>query len=279
MQDREQWMRAGAQGPKPDRKPERGARPTRRGARRLLGMRVDVADYLEAIEMILAMAESGGGMTCCATVHMVMEAWDDPSFRAIVNDSELVTSDGMPLVWSLRALGADAARVYGPTLTPLVCEEAARRGVPVGFYGGSPEVMTALTQRLAQRWPGLQIAFAHSPPMSDEAASFDEEIAAAIEDSGARVLFVGLGCPKQERWMSAYREHLSCALVGVGAAFDFVAGTKAQAPAWIQRSGLEWLFRLACEPRRLWRRYAHNNPRFVLHMALQLARERGRTAG
>jgi N-acetylglucosaminyldiphosphoundecaprenol N-acetyl-beta-D-mannosaminyltransferase len=256
-------------------KPARGARPTRRGSRRLLGMRVDVADYLEATCTILAMAESGGGMTCVANVHMVMEGWDDPGFRAIVNDAELVTSDGVPLVWALRALGArGAARVYGPTLLPFVCEHAARHGVAVGFYGGSPPVMAALTQRLAQRCPGLAIAFTHCPPLSDAPPAFDEPIAAAIEESGARVLFVGLGCPKQERWMAAHREHLSCALVGVGAAFDFVAGAKAQAPVWLQRAGLEWLFRLASEPRRLWRRYARHNPRFALHMALQIARGR-----
>jgi N-acetylglucosaminyldiphosphoundecaprenol N-acetyl-beta-D-mannosaminyltransferase len=256
-------------------KPERGARPTRRGSRWLLGVRVDVADYLEAIETILAMAESGGGMTCVANVHMVMEAWDAPAFRALVNDAELVTSDGMPLVWSLRALGAGSAtRVYGPTLMPLLCEEAARHGVPVGFYGGRPPVMAELTQRLAARCPGLAIAFTHCPPHSEAPPAFDERIVSAIEESGARVLFVGLGCPKQERWMAAYREHLSCAQVGVGAAFDFVAGAKAQAPAWLQRAGLEWLFRLACEPRRLGRRYLRNNPRFALRIALQIARTR-----
>jgi N-acetylglucosaminyldiphosphoundecaprenol N-acetyl-beta-D-mannosaminyltransferase len=206
---------------------------------------------------------------------MVMEAWDAPEFRALVNDAELVTSDGMPLVWSLRALGArSATRVYGPALMPIVCEEAARRGVPVGFYGGSPPVMAALTQRLAARCPGLAIAFAHCPRYSESPPALDEQAADAIEESGARVLFVGLGCPKQERWMAAYRDHVSCALVGVGAAFDFAAGAVAQAPAWMQRAGLEWLFRLAVEPRRLWRRYLRHNPRFALHMALQIARER-----
>ena len=260
---------------RPERKSERGARPTLRGARYLLGMRVDVADYLEATLQILAMARAGGGMTCCANVHMVMEAWDVPAFRALINDAELVTSDGMPLVWALRALGVgDATRVYGPTLMSALCSEAARRGVPVGFYGSTPRVMAALTQRLAQRFPGLAIAFAHCPPHSDTPPAFDERIVSAIEDSGARVLFVGLGCPKQERWMAEHREDLSCALVGVGAAFDFAAGAKAQAPGWLQRAGLEWLFRLASEPRRLWWRYARHNPRFALLVALQIAAAR-----
>jgi N-acetylglucosaminyldiphosphoundecaprenol N-acetyl-beta-D-mannosaminyltransferase len=260
---------------RPPRKPDPGARPVRRGSRALLGMRVDVVDYLEAIDAVLAMAESGGGMTCVATAHMVMEACDDPAFRAIVNGAELVTPDGVPIVWSLRALGArDATRVYGPTLTPLLCEEAARRGVPVGFYGSTPSVMRALTERLADRCPGLRIGFTHCPPYRDAAGEVDEEVISAIEESGTRVLFVGLGCPKQERWMAAHREHLPCAMVGVGAAFDFVAGAKRQAPPWLQRAGLEWLFRLACEPRRLWRRYARHNPRFAGRIAAQIARTR-----
>ena len=253
-----------------ERKPERGARPTRRGSRRLLGVRVDVSDYLEAAHAILAMADAGGGMTCVATVHTLMEAWDDPAFRALVNDAELVTSDGMPLVWSLRALGARyASRVYGPTLMPFLCEHAARRRVPVGFYGGSPEVIEELSQRLVRRYPRLAIAFTHCPPYSDAPPTVDEEIAAAIEESGVRVLFVGLGCPKQERWMAAQRDSLACVLVGVGAAFDFLAGSKAQAPPWMQDAGLEWLFRLGSEPRRLWRRYLVGNSRFLWHFVLR----------
>jgi N-acetylglucosaminyldiphosphoundecaprenol N-acetyl-beta-D-mannosaminyltransferase len=260
--------------PAPLRKPERGARPPRRGSRLLLGMRVDATDYGEATARVLAMADSGGGATCVATVHMVMEAWDDPDFRRVVNEAELVTPDGVPLVWSLRALGIpDATRVYGPDLTLAVCAEAARRGVPVGFLGGRPEVLERLVRCLAARCPGLDIAFAHSPPFGP-LAGVDERVAEAIEDSGARVLFVGLGCPKQERWMAAHRGVLSCAMVGVGAAFDFHAGVLPQAPAWLQRAGLEWLFRLACEPRRLWRRYAWHNPRVALRIALQLLQRR-----
>src|SRR5258706_15486196 len=193
---------SGREQPQParERKPERGARPTRRGSRRLLGVRVDVTDYGEAIDAILAMAGSGGGMTCVATVHTVMEAWDDPGFRALVNDAELVTSDGMPLVWSLRALGArDAIRVYGPSLTPLLCEEAARRGVPVGFYGGSAPVMAALCARLAARCPGLEIAFPHCPPHTAPPLGIDQAVAPAIPGTGAPVVFLRAGCPQAER--------------------------------------------------------------------------------
>jgi N-acetylglucosaminyldiphosphoundecaprenol N-acetyl-beta-D-mannosaminyltransferase len=265
-----------AASPTPGDAPKRDAAPPPFGSRRILGMRVDATTYADAARVVLDMAESGrGGMTCVATVHMVMEAFDAPDFQRLVNAAELVTSDGVPLVWALRWLGIPRAqRVYGPDLTPVVCREAARRDVPVGFYGGRPEVLEALTRALAARIPGLRIAFAHSPPFAPLSAEEDAKLAAAIADSGARVLFVGLGCPKQERWMARHREGLPCAMLGVGAAFDFLAGYKRQAPRWMQRVGLEWLFRWLCEPRRLWRRYAVHNPRFAWHLARQLARER-----
>ncbi|MBW2421942.1 MAG: WecB/TagA/CpsF family glycosyltransferase [Deltaproteobacteria bacterium] len=244
--------------------------------RSILGMRVDCTRYDEAVESITAMSgEARPSYVCVATVHMVMEAWDDAGYREVVNGAQLVTSDGVPLVWALRLLGLpDAERVYGPTLTPLLCERAAREGIPVGFYGGSPEVLGVVCERLQARYPGLDIAFRYSPPFRALSPGEEAELTGSIEDSGARILFVGLGCPKQERWMAAQGGSLSCTMVGVGAAFDFIAGAKAQAPAWLQRRGLEWLFRLACEPRRLWRRYLYNNPRFLYAFARQLWRER-----
>jgi N-acetylglucosaminyldiphosphoundecaprenol N-acetyl-beta-D-mannosaminyltransferase len=254
------------------RKRERGAHPVRLGSRRVLGVRVDATDYDEAAERILAMAGSGGGMTCVTSVHPVMEAWDDPTFARVLDDAELVTPDGVPIVWALRALGIPGAtRVYGPDLTPHVCAAAAKRGVPVGFYGGTTAVLDALIARLAAEIPGLEIVFAVAPPMSDAPLVPDERVVSAIADSGVGVLFVGLGCPKQERWMAVHRDAVDCALVGVGAAFDFLAGAKAQAPAWMRGAGLEWLFRLAREPRRLFWRYARSNPRFALRVSLQIA--------
>jgi len=252
-----------------ERKPS--PRPPRH-ARRLLGLRVDCSSYADASEHIAALACSGGpAVVCVANVHMVMEARDDPAYRRTVNASELVTSDGMPLVWALRALGLpEASRVYGPTLLPHVRERAAHYGLPVGFYGGTPEVLARLQERLRAELPRLRIAFAHAPPFRAATRAEDADVVAAIEDAGVRILFVGLGCPKQERWMSAHRDRLGCTMVGVGAAFDFLAGTKPQAPAWMQDRGLEWLFRLASEPRRLWRRYLWHNPRFLLGMARQL---------
>jgi N-acetylglucosaminyldiphosphoundecaprenol N-acetyl-beta-D-mannosaminyltransferase len=244
-------------------------------SRRVLGQRVDVSDYPRAIAAILALAEARvGGMVCASTVHMVMEGHDDPDFRRLVNAADLITADGMPLVWMLRALGApEATRVYGPDLMPMVCRAAAERGIPVGFYGSSEPVLDALARELVARHPTLRIGFRWSPPFAPASPEPDEQVVEAIADSGVGVLFVGLGCPKQERWMAAHREQLDCVLVGVGAAFDFAAGHKPKAPSWLQRAGLEWAFRLACEPRRLWWRYARHNPRFALAALRQLWRE------
>ena len=245
-------------------------------SRRILGMRVDASDYTRMCEAILELARAGqGGRVCVATVHMVMEAWDDFDYQRLVNASELVTSDGMPLVWGLRALGAhEASRVYGPELLPRLCARAAAEGLPVGFYGGSETVQGDLVAELLARFPGLDVRFSHSPPFAPLPLRPDPDLVRTLRDSGVRILFVGLGCPKQERFMALHRNALPCVQVGVGAAFDFLAGHKVQAPAALQRAGLEWLFRLACEPRRLARRYLLHNPRFVALFARQLWRER-----
>lgn len=254
----------------PARKLRSGAASDRTEAfasRRILGVRVDATSYAEVAEAVLDLAATGaGGMVCVATAHTVIEALDDPEFRRLVNSAERVTPDGMSLVWALRRLGVPgASRVYGPLLMPEICARAAARRVPVGLYGGSPIVLAALRARLLERFPGLALPFAWSPPFRDLDAEEDARATGAIAASGARVLFVGLGCPRQERWMAAHRAALPCALVGVGAAFDFLAGAKPQAPRALQAAGLEWLFRLVCEPRRLWRRYLIGNARFVFH--------------
>ncbi len=238
---------------------------------RVLGMRVDATSYSECAETVLEMAETRrGGMVCVATVHMTMEAFDDPGFRRIVNSAERVTPDGMPMVWALRRAGlAEATRVYGPDLMPYICARAEARGISVGFYGGTPEVLERLRIHLNARFPALSIPLMWSPPFRPLSADEDAEVTEAIQASGVGVVFVGLGCPKQERWMAAHRAGLDCALVGVGAAFDFLAGVQAQAPSFLQRRGLEWLFRLICEPRRLWRRYLVGNSRFLFHSLLR----------
>lgn len=236
-------------------------------SRRVLGMRVDATSYAACADDVLAMGlAKTGGMVCVATVHMVMESFDDPNFRRLVNSADRVTPDGMPLVWALRRRGlSDATRVYGPDLMPEICARAEKRGLTIGLYGGTPRVLGALRARLQERYPLLQIRFAFAPPFAPLGSEEDVRISEAMAASGAHVVFVGLGCPKQERWMAEHRDRLPCALVGVGAAFDFLAGEKPQAPGWMQRRGLEWLFRLAHEPRRLARRYLVGNARFIFH--------------
>lgn len=246
-------------------------------SRCLLGMRVDATSYPDARSRVLGWARRGDSRyICVATVHMVMEAYDSPAFRQIVNAADLVTPDGMPLVWGLRLLGAgDATRVYGPDLTPWLLAAAQKACIPVGFYGGTPTVLARLGSMLARRFPHLRVAFYKSPPFRPATSEEDRADVDEINHSGARILFVGLGCPKQERWMAEHVGRVQAVMVGVGAAFDFLARVKPQAPLWMQKSGFEWGFRLCTEPRRLWRRYLKHGPRFVGLFGLQLVRQRG----
>lgn len=202
---------------------------------------------------------------CAANVHMVMEAWDAPEFNKIVNSGDIVTPDGVPLVWLMRLKGIkNQQRVYGPTLMLHVLKMAASEKIPVGFYGGEPSILEVLVKRMQAEYPGLNVAYSYSPPFRGLSQDENLEIVSRIKESGARILFVGLGCPKQERWMAAHRGQIPVVMIGVGAAFDIHAGAKSQAPVWMQRIGLEWVFRLFQEPHRLWRRYLIQNPRFVL---------------
>jgi N-acetylglucosaminyldiphosphoundecaprenol N-acetyl-beta-D-mannosaminyltransferase len=241
-------------------------------SRLILGMRTDSTSYSDAASRVMAWASMRmSRYVCIANVHMTMEAYDSAEFRAIVNNADLLTPDGMPLVWALRLLGErQATQVRGATLTVALLERAAAVGVPVGFYGGTPAVSTLLLQVCQQRFPALRVAYAQAPPFRQLTPEEDAAIIHEINASEAGILFVGLGCPRQERWMALHKGSVNAVMLGVGAAFDFLAGVKPEAPAWLQRAGLEWFFRLATEPRRLWRRYAYHNPRFVVLSAKQL---------
>ncbi len=232
------------------------------------------------IEWIDAMIASGSrGSLSAAAVHLVMLAQEDPEVRSAVLAATLVVPDGQPLVWALRALGhRNATRVYGPELMARHCAHAAETGTPVFLYGGrSDAVLVELSVRLRARFPGLQIAGGYAPPFGALSAQEDERTAARIDASGAQVVWVGTGQPRQEQWMARMRPRLAApVLMAVGAAFDFHAGLVPQAPAWMGAHGLEWTYRLAREPRRLWRRYARYNPRFVWAFAHQYAAARRR---
>jgi N-acetylglucosaminyldiphosphoundecaprenol N-acetyl-beta-D-mannosaminyltransferase len=234
--------------------------------RDILGVKIAVSSYGEAAEKSVAWAERGESRAVFfANVHVLMEAFDDAAFRAKLNAADMVNPDGMPLVWALRAMGERAAtRVYGPDATQVILDAAQDSGIRVGFYGGSEETLARLVAEVRRRWPELEIGFTMSPPFRSLEAAEDEEITRRISDSGARMLFVGLGCPKQERWIMEHHGRIPAVMLGVGAAFDFLAGSKRQAPRWMMRNGLEWVFRLGSEPRRLAGRYLKHNPRFVV---------------
>ena len=237
-----------------------------------------MTDYAAVIEWIDAMiaADSRGSLSAAA-VHLVMRAQEDDAVREAVLATTLVVPDGQPLVWALRALGhAGATRVYGPDLMASYCQHAARTGTPAYLYGGRNDAaLVELAVRLRTRYPGLEIVGAHASPFRELSAEEDEADAVRIDASGAAVVWVGTGQPRQEQWMARMRARLAAPmLIGVGAAFDFHAGLVPQAPAWMGSHGLEWSYRLAREPRRLWRRYARYNPRFVVAFARQYAAER-----
>jgi len=238
-------------------------------SRNILGVRIDATTYTDATRQILDWARAGESRyVCCSAVNNIIEARDSREYAEVMDQADLVTSDGMPLVWTLRALGVpQATRVYGPDLTPLVIEAAGREGIPIAFYGGTPQVLSRLTKR-------FECAYSEAPPFRPPTPEEDARTTQSILDSGARIVFVGLGSPKQDRWMHAHRGKIPAVMLGVGAAFDFLAGAKPQAPRWMQNSGLEWIFRLSTEPRRLWSRYLKQNPRFAVLALTQILRTR-----
>ncbi len=232
----------------------------------IIGSPVAITTYSDVVKLVSiwsGLKESR--YICIANVHVLMEAYDSSDFQNALNDADLTVPDGMPLVWMLRMKGySRQSRVYGPTLMLHVVEAAARQNLSVGFYGSRPEVLNTLVKRMKACYEGLNVAFAYSPPFRAISPEEDCAIVEQINQSGVKILFVGLGCPKQEIWMASHRGQVKAVMLGVGAAFDFHAGLKPQAPGWIQRLGLEWLFRLFTEPRRLWKRYLYHNPRFIV---------------
>lgn len=230
-------------------------------------MPLAVSNYDEVVRWMDATIDAGArGWLTAAAVNLVMSAHDDPATMDAVLDATLAVPDGQPLVWALRLLGhARATRVYGPDLMARYCAHAASTGTPMYLYGGrSDEALVKLRERLDERFPGLRIVGGFSPPFRPLTPEERDRVAGEIDASGAQVVWVGTGQPKQELWMSEMRPLLAAPLlVGVGAAFDFHAGIVSQAPPWMQRNGLEWAYRLSREPKRLWRRYASQNPRFL----------------
>lgn len=244
----------------------------------VLDVPLALTDYDGALDWIdAAVARDERRYVCVAAVHTVMEAREDEALRTAVRGAAFTVPDGQPLVWALRALGHDiSARVYGPELMDRACARAAGTGQRHYLYGGRDQAaLFRLTQTLRERHPGLRVVGGHAPPFRELAEPELDSLAEEINRARPDVVWVGIGVPKQEKWMAAMRDRLDApVLIGVGAAFDFHAGLVPQAPAWLQRAGLEWAFRLTQEPKRLWRRYARHNPRFVTGFARQWAAER-----
>ena len=239
---------------------------------RVIGAPIDVLGWDDAVARIAAWAgQRVSRVVFICNVHSVVTARQDSAFAAALAQADLATPDGAPVAWMLRRLGhAGQARINGPDLMWRCCAAAAARGTPVYLYGGTEDVLARLQQRLRAAFPGLRIAGAASPPFRPISAEEDAAAVAAINASGAGVVWVSLGCPKQELWMHAHRGRVQAVMVGVGAAFDYHAGTTPRAPLWMQQAGLEWLYRLASEPRRLGRRYLVTNTVFIVAAARQL---------
>jgi N-acetylglucosaminyldiphosphoundecaprenol N-acetyl-beta-D-mannosaminyltransferase len=240
----------------------------------ILGVGVSLIDMPGALKEIESwIAARQPHYVCVTGVHGVMESYRDPGLRSIHNAAGLVTPDGMPLVWLSRLKGCPhVQRVYGPDLMLALCERSITTGYRHFLYGGTEQTLSALRERLNQRFAGLKVVGAFAPPFRTLSPEEDNHIVARIKSAAPDIVWVGLSTPKQERWMAEHVGRLEVpVLAGVGAAFDFHAGTKPQAPGWMRRNGLEWCFRLMTEPRRLWRRYLVNNPTFVYLVLLQAA--------
>ncbi len=276
-------MRSNPVLPRPLAAPARSAAgsrpaPLRVADQPVLGVPLALTDYDKTLDWIDAMVASDSrGYVCVAAVHTVMASREDPELREAVLGSDLTVPDGQPLVWAMNALGHDLpSRVYGPELMDRACARAAETGQRFYLYGGRNQgALVQLALNLRRRHPGLKIVGGYAPPYRELTPEEEDAIAAEINRSGADVVWVGIGVPKQEKWMARMRERLEApVLVGVGAAFDFHAGLQPQAPQSLQRLGLEWAYRLAHEPRRLFKRYARYNPLFVSGFARQYLHHR-----
>ena len=244
----------------------------------LFGVNVSATTYDETVAAVLAMAAAGrGGAVEFMCVHGLVECQTDAAFRDALNEFDIVATDGQPVRWAINHFhkAGLADRVYGPECTWRLCRAAAAAGVSVYFYGSSPEVIAALTANALKAFPDLKIAGAESPPFRPLTADEDAAVVGRVNASGAGLLFLGTGCPRQELFAARHRRDIRAVQLCVGAAFDLHAGVKSMAPAWMQKRGLEWLFRLVQEPRRLWKRYLVYNSIYAAMVAREWARRIG----
>jgi N-acetylglucosaminyldiphosphoundecaprenol N-acetyl-beta-D-mannosaminyltransferase len=246
-----------------------------RGKRNILGILMNAVDYEAAVDFVIRAArERRGAAISALAVHGLMTGASDRQQKYRLNHFDLLVPDGHPVRWAMNWMYGTGLpdRVYGPNLTLKVCERAAAEKLPVYFYGSTPEVLSGLRRFLKERFPGLLVAGFEPSRFRRLSPSEKSEVVDQIRRSGAAIVFVGLGCPRQEVWAYEFRDALSMPVLAVGAAFPFFAGEVPQAPTWMQDRGLEWLFRLCAEPRRLWRRYVLLNPAYLVLVAVQALR-------
>lgn len=248
----------------------------RRNVVDVLGSPIDIIEWSTALATVSAWAQQyESRYVCICNAHSLVTARQDPAFNTTIKQADMATPDGAPVAWMMRRLGFNTQqRINGPDLMWRYCAQAAQHNESIYLYGGAPATLEGLLVRLAQEFPSLRVAGAESPPHRLLTSDEDAAVVARINASGAGTVWVSLGCPKQELWMAAHRGRINAVMIGVGAAFDYHAGVVPRAPHWMQNSGFEWLYRLATEPRRLWRRYLVTNTLFVLGVARQLMREK-----
>ena len=243
-----------------------------RTLREVIGSPIDTVTWSQTLERLSGWAAAGQSRyVCICNVHSVVTARQDEVFSDVIRKADMATPDGAPVAWLMRRLGSlGQERINGPDLMWRYCAEAARRNESIYLYGGQQRTLDILQRTLLAHFPGLMIAGAYSPPFRALTPEEDTAVVEAINASGAGTVWVSLGCPKQEKWMAEHRGRINAVMIGVGAAFDYHAGTIQRAPRWMQRNGLEWLHRLCSEPRRLWKRYLVTNSLFIYYAGRQL---------
>ncbi|MBQ0921628.1 WecB/TagA/CpsF family glycosyltransferase [Hydrogenophaga aromaticivorans] len=242
----------------------------------VIGTPIDSLSWQQALARLYCWAaERQSRYVCICNVHSVVTARQDQIFSKVIREADMATPDGAPVAWLMRRLGVTSQeRINGPDLMWHYCAEAAMRNESIYLYGGQQSTLDILQKKLLGHFPGLKIAGSYSPPYRPLNAEEDAAVVEAINASGAGTVWVSLGCPKQEKWMAEHRGSIQAVMVGVGAAFDYHAGTIQRAPQWMQRNGLEWLHRLASEPQRLWKRYLVTNSLFIYFATIQLIKHR-----
>lgn len=246
--------------------------PTARNSARVLGAKIDALSWSQALERIGGWAAARESRyVCICNVHSVVSASQNTDFAKAIEECDLVTPDGAPVAWMLRHLGYPTQqRINGPDLMWKYLDHISGSQESIYLYGGSESTIEALRRRIAAVFPNTRIAGSCSPPFRPLTVEEDAEVVDRINASGAGTVWASLGCPKQELWMAAHRGRVNAVMIGVGAAFDFHAGTVRRAPEWMRNNGLEWLHRLATEPGRLWKRYLVTNSVFLVRAAAQL---------